>query len=170
VCVAWIAAISPGLVKEQQSYVLGSVHDPLLAQALMSLFLDPDHSIDPAFTANAGNTLLGCVNGYRTNSVGCQRLHGQVKQAALEVGSRGVWELPYVGKALQRQPLLKGVRRAVMYQQVSKAPTSWLGRGQSANQQPSANLSSTLAAGWRHSKGNSRVWMLTTYKSSVCAA
>jgi len=47
-------------------------------------------------------------DGYRTNSGRCQRLHGQVERAALEVNSRGVWELPYVGKALQQQPLLKG--------------------------------------------------------------
>lgn len=120
-CIGSPPAISPGLVKEQESYILGSVADPALARALLGLFMDPDASIDPPFTAAAGSTLLAFANGHRTGSA---RTHGasDVAAASLQLAKHGRWGLPDVGKPPQQVPLVKGVRRAVVYQQVRIRP------------------------------------------------
>jgi hypothetical protein len=119
------AAISPGLVKEQRSYVLGNVQDPLLAQALMSMFMEPDHCLDPDFTAAAGVRLLGVINGQRLGKL--QQTSGaaaalaqaaDAEEASKQMLRKGKWGLPDVGKAPQQLPLVKGVRREVMYHQV----------------------------------------------------
>jgi hypothetical protein len=87
----------------------------------MSLFLDPDHSLDGGFTAAAGRTLLAFANGYKTGDA--QRAAAARRPApcgsTLEDGKRLL--LPGVGQAPEQPPLVKGVRRAVMYQQVCGA-------------------------------------------------
>eukprot|EP00879_Flechtneria_rotunda_P025855 GHRR01027507.1.p1 GENE.GHRR01027507.1~~GHRR01027507.1.p1 ORF type:complete len:182 (+),score=36.37 GHRR01027507.1:326-871(+) len=120
------AAISPGLVKEQKSYVLGEVSDPQLTHALMSMFLDPDYTLDPEFTAAAGACLLGVVNGYRTGRQQQRSslsilLQGDGEAASRQLLKWAKWSLPDVGKAPQELPLLKGVRREVMYHEVRAA-------------------------------------------------
>lgn len=114
------AAVSPGLVKEQRSYLLGSVFDPQLTRALMSMFMDPDHTLDPEFTAAAGATLLAFVNGARQGQA--QAVVPVVPGGSLEDGRRllrhGKWRLPALGQAPEQDTVLSGVRRAVVYQQV----------------------------------------------------
>jgi hypothetical protein len=122
-----LAAISPGLVKEQRSYVLGSVQDPTLTQALLSMFMDPDHSTDPDFTAAAGVRLLGVINGQRlgqlqqkSGAAAALAAAADAEEAARQMLRKGKWGLPDVGKAPQQLPLVKGVRREVMYHQVRR--------------------------------------------------
>lgn len=114
--------MSPGLVKEQQSYLLGSVFDPQLTRALMSMFLDPDHTLDAEFTAAAGNTLLAFVNGARQGQA--QAVLPVVPGSSPEEGRRllrhGKWQLPALGQAPEQDTLLSGVRRAVVYKQVRR--------------------------------------------------
>jgi hypothetical protein len=119
------AAISPGLVKEQQSYVLGNVQDPTLTQALMSMFLEPDHCLDPDFAAAAGVRLLGVINGQRlgklqqtSKAAAALAAAADAEEASKQMLRKGKWGLPDVGKAPQQLPLVKGVRREVMYHQV----------------------------------------------------
>lgn len=124
------AAISPGLVKDQKSYVLGSVYDPNLTTALMSLFLDPDSTLDNEFTAAAGATLLTVINGYRTDAIRQSSTVSALLQAedayaeSRRMIKHAKWRLPEVGKAPQQLPLLKNVRRAVMYHKVRRTG-SW---------------------------------------------
>lgn len=105
--------------------MLGSVYDPQLTSALMSMFLDPDQSLDPDFTAAAGVRLLGVVNGQRMgqlqqssspNPLLAAGAHAE--EVSRQLLKRGKWALPDVGKAPQQPALVKGVRREVMYQQV----------------------------------------------------
>lgn len=119
------AAISPGLVKDQKSYVLGSVYDPALTTALMSMFMDPDMTVDPQVTAAAGLSLLGVVNGYRIDgqqqsSTARALLHADdAYETSRHMFKQAKWGLPDVGKAPKQAPLVKNVRREVMYHQVS---------------------------------------------------
>jgi hypothetical protein len=115
--------VSPGLVKEQESYLLGSVFDPQLTRALMSMFIDPDHTLDAEFTAAAGSTLLAFVNGARQGQA--QAVVPVVPGSSPEDGRmllrHGKWRLPAVGQAPEQDTLLSGVRRAVVYKQVRRA-------------------------------------------------
>lgn len=118
--------MSPGLVKDQKSYMLGSVADPALARAVMALFFDPDASLDAPFTAAAGATLLAFANGVRTGQAAREaaarrRPPGATLEEGRQLLRRGQWGLPRVGSAPEQPPLVKGVRRAVMYQQISAA-------------------------------------------------
>lgn len=112
--------MSPGLVKEQQSYLLGSVIDLQLTRAIMSMFMDPDHTLDPDFTAAAGTTLLGFVNGFRQGQQAAPvpLLPGSSLEDGRKLLRQGKWRLPALGKAPEQQTLLSGVRRAVVYNQV----------------------------------------------------
>ncbi|KAF8072638.1 hypothetical protein HT031_000298 [Scenedesmus sp. PABB004] len=120
-----VQAISPGLVKEQRSYLLGAVADPLLTSALLSMFIDPAASLDPEFTAAAGATLLAVTNGYRTGlrqrSAAPAPPGGTPDALRRQLTRHAKWGLPDVGKAPAAQPLLKGVRREVTYQQIEQA-------------------------------------------------
>ena len=104
--------------------MLGSVFDPQLTTALMSMFLDPDHTLDPEFTAEAGTSLLGVINGYRTNSIrqssatNALLMAEDAYETSRKMFKHAKWGLPDVGKAPQQLPLVKNVRREVMYQKV----------------------------------------------------
>jgi hypothetical protein len=115
-----LAAVSPGLVKDQKSYLLGSLFDTRLTRAIMSMFMDPDHTLDPEFTAAAGTTLLAFVNGFRQGQQ--QAAPPVVPGSSPEEGRRllrhGKWRLPALGQAPEQDTLLSGVRRAVVYSQV----------------------------------------------------
>lgn len=111
-------------MRDQKSYVLGSVYDPKLTAAVMSLFMDPDCTLDSEFTATAGASLLAVVNGYRTDSL----QHSSTASALLQAddayeASRGIfkrakWRLPAVGRSPQQLPLVKNIRREIMYHKV----------------------------------------------------
>lgn len=107
-------------MKEQESYLLGSVFDPQLTRALMSLFMDPDHTLDPSFTAAAGHTLLAYVNGFRQGQQQAARpvLPGSSPEDGRRLLRHGKWRLPALGKAPEQDTLLYGVRRAVVFEQV----------------------------------------------------
>lgn len=117
---AYATAVSPGLVKEQESYLVGSVFDPQLTRALMSLFLDPDHTLDPTFTAAAGTTLLAFVNGFRQGQQQAVKpvLPGSSPEEGRRLLRHGKWRLPALGQAPEQDTLLSGVRRAVVFKQV----------------------------------------------------
>jgi hypothetical protein len=113
-------------VKDQKSYLLGSVVDSHLTQAVMSLFLDPDTSLEPAFAAAAGQTLLAFANGHTTGqalreAAARRPLPGSSLEEGRQLLRHGKWALPAVGQAPQQQPLVKGVRRAVTYQHITAA-------------------------------------------------
>lgn len=111
-------------MKDQKCYVLGSVYDPQLTNALMSLFMDPDHTLDNEFTATAGASLLAVVNGYRTDSIKQSSTASALLQAddayqaSKSVFKRAKWRLPEVGRAPPQLPLVRNVRREVMYHKV----------------------------------------------------
>jgi hypothetical protein len=107
-------------VKDQKSYLLGSVFDPLLTRAIMSLFMDPDHTLDPDFTAAAGTTLLAFVNGYKRGQEHKQPpvLPGSSPEDGRRLLRQGKLRLPALGQAPEQDTLLSGVRRAVVYRQV----------------------------------------------------
>lgn len=118
------AAVSPGLVRDQRSYVLGAVRDPALTSALLGLFLDPERTLDPVFTTAAGTTLLAAANGRRTHealSAGKQMEQATTTRAAAVavLSKHGRWELPAIGKAPAAPLLVSEVRREVTHQAVS---------------------------------------------------
>lgn len=116
------AAVSPGLVKDQRSYLLGSVFDPQLTRALMSMFMDPDHTLDPEFTAAAGTTLLAFVNGARQGQAQAVKpvLAGSSPEDGRRLLRHGKWRLPALGHAPEQDTLLSGVQRSVVYKQVCR--------------------------------------------------
>lgn len=95
-----VAAISPGELREQESYVLGAVHSPEVADAILRAFLDPDVALDRAFAVDAAENLLLAVNGFKW------ALHGG--ECCARGGGVGVSGLPTFAWHAAEEWLLAG--------------------------------------------------------------
>ncbi len=100
-CICFLTAVSPGVLREQESYVLGALHSPQVTEAFVSLFANPETSIDPAFSLGAGASLLAIANGFRTKNANrnpnVRTPHDPLPEP-VEPGRRPKWALPAVSR------------------------------------------------------------------------
>jgi len=62
--------VSPGSLREQEAYLLGSVEAPAVVGALLAAFADPELALDRAFANEAAASVLAMANGYRLTTGG----------------------------------------------------------------------------------------------------
>ena len=62
--------MSPGSLREQEAYLLGSVEAPAVVGALLAAFADPELALDRAFANEAAASVLAMANGYRLTTGG----------------------------------------------------------------------------------------------------
>jgi hypothetical protein len=115
-----VAAQSPGKLKDQQTYLLGHAGDADLCRAVLSLFMDPQQSVDPQAAYSSGKAMLAMANGYRTSQHELQQEQAEAfSSSQLKPGGRGaVWRLPAVGAAPAGEPLVQNVRLSLIMNQV----------------------------------------------------
>ncbi|KAG1670838.1 hypothetical protein FOA52_003429 [Chlamydomonas sp. UWO 241] len=102
-----LQAMTPGLAREREGYVLGAVQDEELCASLIDEFLSREGPADPAFAANVPTGMLMFANGFKTDNTGLSphmRRAGEGPAYGVELipARASVFRLPRVGAASDR--------------------------------------------------------------------